>query len=141
MNHLRHYVLLAAIAAAPAASLADDATLTPDYLVGSWSLDGKAGCSSANARYVLFRDNGTVEVGQDNEVARVGFWKIADDTIVAHTLVAPQEHEEYHPFFQDNYRYEYIAPRVAKTEPDALTVTVGSDIEKQKSQHILTRCK
>jgi hypothetical protein len=141
MNHLRHCILLAAIATAPASSLAADTLLTPDYLIGSWSLNGKAGCGSPDARYVLFRDNGTVEVGEGNAVARVGFWKIVDDTIVGHTLTAPLEHEEYHPFFQDSYRYEYMAPRVVQTEADAFAVTIGSDIEKQKEQYTLTRCK
>ena len=140
MTHLRHLVFMAAIAVTTAASLADETTVTPDYLVGNWSLDGKAGCGSADARYVLFRDNGTVEVGRGAAVTRVGFWKIVDDTIVAHTLTAPAEHEEYHPFFQSSYRYEHIVPRIGQTEKDTFAVTVGSDIDKQKEHYTLTRC-
>lgn len=122
-------------------SHAGDVSVSPEYLRGMWSFDGKTGCGSSNARYVLFRANGTLEVGQGNQVQRVGFWKIVDNSIVANTLTAPNATEEYHPFFRDSYRYEYVAPRVVKMEPDSFAVEMGSDIEKEKRQVMLTRCQ
>lgn len=120
-------------------AFAESAALTESYLYGRWSLDGEGGCASPQARYVLFRDNGSVEVGRGNTASRVGFWKIVNgDTIVGHTLSAPLERKEYHPFFRDTYRYEYMSPRVESTRADSFTVTVGSDLD--ATRYTLTRC-
>lgn len=116
------------------------AVLSPVYLQGTWSLDGKEGCGAGSARYVLFRNNGTLEVGQGAQAQRVGFWRIINDAIVANTLTAPNVTEEYHPFFRDSYRYEYVAPRVVKTGAESFTIEIGSDLEKEKQQVELTRC-
>lgn len=135
-------LLLSAVLLLPAAApRAADVAVTPDYLHGLWSFDGKTGCGSANSRYVLFRDNGTLEVGQGAQAQRVGFWNIVDSAIVANTLTAPNTTEEYHPFFRDSYRYEYVAPRVVRVEQDSFAVELGSDIEKEKRQVMLTRCR
>jgi len=125
---------------ATAISAAGTVALTPDYLHGTWSLDGKVGCGSSNARYVQFRNKGTLEVGQGGGVRRVGFWHLIDDVIVANTLTAPNVSEDYHPFFRDSYRYEYVAPRVVHIEADSFAVVIGSDLEKEKQQVMLTRC-
>jgi hypothetical protein len=125
---------------ASAISAVEPVEMTPDYLRGTWSLDGKAGCGSSNARYVMFRNNGTLEVGQGGEVRRVGFWHLVEDAIVANTLTAPNVDADYHPFFRDSYRYEYVAPRVVRTEADSFAVVIGSDLEKEKQQVMLTRC-
>ena len=119
--------------------VAGNTQISADYLQGKWSLDGKDGCSSDGSKYVLFRDNGTVEVGQGNRVTRVGFWKITnDDTIVGHTLTSPTQHEDYHPFFRDSYRYEYMSPQVVTAEQNTFSVMIGSDLEKKTVT--LVRC-
>jgi hypothetical protein len=123
-----------------ATAIAETVPLSAAYLQGIWILDGKEGCKSDAARYVLFRDNGTLEAGRGGLATRVGFWKIVNEnTIVGHTLSAPSQHEEYHPFFRDNYRYEYMSPQVVKAEQDTFTVTVGSDLGKES--YALIRCK
>jgi hypothetical protein len=134
-------VLCLALTLPVAVSRAAEATITPDYLQGTWSLDGKTGCGSGDSsHYVLFRNNGTLEVGQAGRVQRVGFWRISGDAIVANTLTAPTTTEEYHPFFGDSYRYEYVAPQVVKVEPGSFAVLIGSDLEKEKREVMLTRC-
>ena len=118
---------------------ADGELITTDYLQGKWSLDGKDGCTSATSKYVLFRNNGTVEVGLGDQATRVGFWKITDkNTIVGHTLTAPTHHEDYHPFFRDSYRYEYMSPQITSAEQNTFAVSIGSDLEKKTVT--LTRC-
>ena len=118
---------------------AGNTQISPDYLQGKWSLDGKDGCTSDASKYVLFRNNGTVEVGQGSRVTRVGFWKMtSDNTIVGHTLTSPTHHEDYHPFFRDSYRYEYMSPQVVSAEQDTFSVTIGSDLEKKTVT--LVRC-
>jgi len=59
---------------------------------------------------------------------------------VANTLTKPAERENYHPFFGDSYRYEYVTPTVVKAEKDAFTLSIGSDLEKEKREVTLTRC-
>lgn len=123
-----------------AASVSGEVALRPDYLYGTWSLDGKSGCGSATAEYVLFRKNGTLEVGQGARINRVGFWKLVNDTIVANTLTAPMENGQSHPFFGDSYRYEYVAPKILNADEGAFSVSIGSDLEKEKRMVTLTRC-
>ncbi len=122
-----------------AAAVTGGTPLSVDYLLGAWSLDGKEACGSADYRYVQMKKNGTLEVGQGNHVTRVGFWNIMnEDIIVAHTLRAPTQGEEYHPFLRDTFRYERMAAQVLSIEPDAFSISVGSDLDKQG--FTLTRC-
>lgn len=123
-----------------AVAIAESVSLSAAYLQGLWSLDGKEGCTSEAARHVLFRDNGTLEISRGKQASRVGFWEIANDnTIIGHTLSAPSQHEEYHPFFRNTYRYEYMSPQVVTVEQDSFTVMVGTDLEKEN--YTLIRCK
>lgn len=123
-----------------AASFAGEAVVSAQYLEGRWSMDGKAGCGSNDSQIVVFRNNGTLEVARGGEVNRLGFWRVVNDTIVANTLTKPAERENYHPFFGDSYRYEYVTPTIVKAEKDAFTVAIGSDLEKQRREVTLTRC-
>lgn len=138
--HRIRLALMVLLAFQASASFGEDVAVSADYLHGTWSLNGKEGCGSSDARYVLFRKNGTLEVGQGEQVQRVGFWHIVNDAIVANTLMAPNVAEDYHPFFRDSYRYEYFAPRVVHAEPGAFSVLIGSDLEKNREQVTLTRC-
>lgn len=139
MHHVR-LALTVLLASQAGVSFGEDFAISADYLQGSWSFDGKGGCGSTDARYLVFRKNGTLEVGQGEQAQRVGFWTIIDNAIVANTLTAPNVAEDYHPFFRDSYRYEYVAPRVVRAAPDTFTVIMGSDLEKEKQEVTLTRC-
>jgi hypothetical protein len=136
----RAVVVFILMAVQSAASFAGELVISPEYLNGKWSLTGKAGCGSSNADYVLFRQNGTLEVMQGGRINRIGFWKTVNDTIVANTLTAPIETEETYPFFGDSYRYDYVSSKVVNAEQDTFTVSMGSDLEKEKRKATLTRC-
>jgi hypothetical protein len=139
MNYKKLLVTAVVLSFQSVSVYAGDALISVDYLQGRWSLDGKEGCASAASKYVLFRNNGTVEVGRGDQVTRVGFWTItSDNIIVGHTLTAPTHHEDYHPFFRDSYRYEYMSPQVVNTEQDEFSVAIGSDLEKKTVK--LNRC-
>jgi len=139
MNCKKLFVTAVVLSLQSVAAFADSELVSADYLQGKWSLDGKEACTTAVSKYVLFRKNGTVEVGRGDLVTRVGFWKItSQNTIVGHTLTAPTQHEDYHPFFRDSYRYEYMSPQVVTTEQDVFSVSIGSDLEKKVVT--LTRC-
>ena len=140
MIRKRLFVPFVVTACFSAASLGAELPSSPEYFYGTWSLDGKAGCGSGSAEYVLFRGNGTLEVGRAGRVNRVGFWKIVNDTIVANTLTAPLENEQSQSFFGDSYRYEYVAPRIVSADQNVFVVSIGSDLEKEKRKVTLTRC-
>jgi hypothetical protein len=140
MTRKRLFASFIVVALHSAASSAAEFATSPDYFYGVWSLGGKAGCGSSDAEYVLFRSNGTLEVGQGGQVNRVGFWAITNDTIVANTLTAPLKTEESHPFFGESYRYEYVAPTVVSAEQGTFAISIGSDLEKEKRTVTLTRC-
>ena len=119
---------------------AEEVALSADYLEGWWSLDGKEGCNVIDTRYVLFRDNGTVESGRGTVPNVVGYWSVVGDALIGHTLQTPVTREDdWHPFVGKGYRYERMAPRVTRVTQDAFDVELGSDLEMR--QYTLTRCR
>lgn len=111
-----------------------------DYMVGKWSSGGKAGCSSSQATKVIFHDNHTLEVGQGKTVSTIGYWSVAQDRIILHMLVAPSQTQDAHPFFQQSYHYQYMAPTVLGIKADSIDFThdIGVGAGKRKT---LTRCR
>lgn len=138
MNYKKLFIAAAVLSFCGNAAQASDEQVSADYLEGKWSLDGKEGCNTATSKYVLFRKNGTAEVGRGDQATRVGFWKVMNNTIIGHTLTAPTQREDYHPFFRDSYRYEYMSPQITSVEQNTLSVTVGSDLDKET--FTMTRC-
>ncbi|MGD2074222.1 MAG: hypothetical protein PVI91_00145 [Gammaproteobacteria bacterium] len=116
-------------------TLAEEVDLSPDYLAGTWSMAGSEGCGSAD--YVLFRENGTVELGRGKAAGIAGFWELNNDTIILHMLVAPRGGQARHAFYQDSYFYQYRAAQVLQTRADVIEVRVGEPGE----HHTLTRCR
>ena len=119
-------------------ALAQEVELSPAYLAGTWSLSGSEGCGSAN--YVLFRDNRTLELGTGKTAGITGFWELNKDTVILHMLVAPRGGNSPHPFYQDNYFYQYRAAQVLGTQRDSFDVSVGAQ-PAQGEPYTLTRCR
>ena len=111
-----------------------------DYLLGKWSSGGKAGCASDQATHVVFHDNHTLKAGQGKTVSTVGFWNVVQDRIILHLLVAPSSTQDAHPFFQQSYHYQYMAPTVLGAKADSIDFThdIGVDARQSKT---LTRCR
>ncbi len=71
-----------------AAPQANAAALTEAALVGNWVVNEGA-CSDANAEFITFAKNGTVESARNGRVDAVGFWKLDDDRILLTVLAPP----------------------------------------------------
>ena len=121
-------------------SYAAGPAISSDYLLGKWSSGGKAGCASDQATHVVFHDNHTLEAGQGRTINTVGFWDVARNKVILHLLVAPSRTQNAHPFFQQSYHYEYMAPTVLGVGEDGLEFThdIGVDAG---SKRTLTRCR
>jgi hypothetical protein len=72
---------------------ADAAALTADALVGNWVVN-EGTCSDANAEFITFAKNGTVESARNGQVDAVGFWKLENDRIVLDVLAPPARFDE-----------------------------------------------
>ena len=72
----RFYLTTLVLLSLSAVVHAEEVALSADYLEGWWSLDGKEGCNVIDTRYVLFRDNGTVESGRGTVPNGVGEWSV-----------------------------------------------------------------
>ena len=121
-------------------ALAQKVKLSSAHLAGTWSMSGNDSCQSGNAAYVLFRENGTLELGTGKAAGIAGFWELNNDTIILHMLVAPRGGSTRHPFYQDSYFYQYRAAQVLATHADAFDVNVGSQ-QALGEQYTLTRCR
>lgn len=119
-------------------TLAQEARLSPGYLAGTWSLGGSEACGSGD--YVVFRDNGTLEIGRGKTAAVAGFWELNNDAIILHMLVSPQGEQGPHPFYQSSYFYQYRSAQVLGTRADAFDVSVGAQ-QAPGQQYILSRCR
>ena len=71
-----------------AAPQAHAATLTEAALVGNWVVN-EGTCSDANAEFITFAKNGTVESARNGRVDAVGFWKLENDRNLLSVLAPP----------------------------------------------------
>jgi len=124
-------------------AFSDQPRLSDDYLLGRWTTGEKEDCSSDQVVYVFFQDTHTLESGMGDTVDTVGFWRIENDRVIAHLLVAPSPARRAHPFFQEKFHYEYKSPRILETQPDRFVythdVTHDTNIP-EANLRTLTRC-
>lgn len=118
------------------AAPAQEVNLSPAYLAGTWRIGGSEVCGKAD--YVLFRENGTLELGRGDTAGMAGFWELNNDTIVLHMLVAPRRGRR-HAFYQDSYFYQYRTAQVLATRSDTFEVRVGS-APASGEEYTLARC-
>ena len=140
MTCVKRLLFLAILTWQSAISVAAEGHLSGNYLEGKWSEHGKEGCASANAAYVMFNKNHTLEAGQGESVKAVGFWEVGDGTVTLHLLVATVAGEAVHPFYQRRYYYQYMSPQIVTLQSDSFVYTndTGTEIKQQKT---LTRCQ
>lgn len=106
------FAIVAALLVISAAPRANGADLSPKYLHGRWVIDEK-NCSSSEAEYIVFRENGTFENSRDGKAEIVGFWKISDnlkDAVSLHMVTSPaffhdimpalKQHQDMFDYFQ-----------------------------------------
>jgi hypothetical protein len=121
-----------------ATSIAANVTLNQEYLGGKWSFDGKEGCNSNAAEYVVFHRNVLMDAGKGAVPKAVGFWSTKDDEIIVHLLVAPQESDTSNVFYRGRYTYSYLTAKVLETRQGAFDMISGTTGDMTKKT--LTKC-
>lgn len=135
---IRPFVLMFLFAFFAANGSAAEVKVSPEYLVGKWVLGDKQSCASGDAHYLIVRNNGTVEIGQGDKAAIVGFRELGNDTLTLHMLVSPKATEGQNPFYRESYHYQYLTAKVIETKPDAFGIIEGTNVE--AGVRTLTRC-
>jgi len=115
------------------AVLADEIKLTPQYLVGTWSLGGKDVCGRQDVEYVALRQNGTFEAGIFGTVDMVGFWQVVNDSVELHGLHKPNPSQTSLAFIGDRYSYAYAQAVIFIRDRDTMDFVtgVGDDMGKR----------
>lgn len=119
-------------------ALAQDAKLSPAFLVGKWSFGGSEAC--ANGDYALLRENGTLELGTGKTAGMAGFWELSNDTIRLHMLVKPRSVLTHHPLYQDSYYSQHRSAQVVNARANAFDINVGGT-QAAGTRYTLTRCR
>lgn len=137
---MKEKLIFIALMLQTAIAFSGETLLSDEYILGKWSTDGKAGCTSDEATNVTFHDNHTLESGKGGAVTTLGFWHIGDGKVIVHLLVSPTPGRESHPFFQQNYYYQYMAPTLVDIKPDSIDYTHDTGVEAGVTK-TLTRCR
>jgi len=140
MTYIKTVLLVIALMLQAATSLAAEAVLSGDYLLGKWSEGGKQGCTSEIADYVIFHNNRTLEAGHGQTVNAVGFWELREGTVTLHLLISPASGGGGHPFYQKRYYYQYMSPKMLSINSDSFDYTHDTAVQ-AGDKRTLTRCQ
>ena len=117
------------------------AKVSPEYLIGLWSLEGKEQCDSDSLDYVEFFADGTFKTGNLAKVESVGYWRLykEDDDLDLHMLTSLGFFGTDYAEFKGSFSYldlKALPLNVRKDEFDGVA-SFGDDLEKFTA----TRCK
>jgi len=127
-----------------AVPLAHGADLSPKYLHGRWVIDEK-NCSSSEAEYIVFRENGTFENTRNGKAEIVGFWQISGNlkgAVSLHMVTSPAFFHDIMPALkqhQDIFAYfpaTIFAFNLGKDSFEALGI-LGAQLKRMAA----VRCK
>jgi hypothetical protein len=136
--NVRQLIFLAIFPLVGGSSLAADVTLVPADMTGKWVNGVKQDCGSSAAKYVTFRDNGTLETGRGTAPRSVGFWSTKDNDITLHLLVAPSTSDASNVFYRGRYTYSYETAEVLEASEGVIEIITGTTGNIERST--FTRC-
>ena len=117
------------------------AKVSPGYLVGLWSLEGKEKCGSESSEYTEFFADGTFKTGNLGRVESVGFWRLykEDDDLDLHMVTSLGFFGEDFSDFKGSFTYLDLKalPLDVKEDEFEGVASFGGDLEKFTA----TRCK
>ena len=132
--------LIALIAAAGLAggALAADA-ISPDYLIGTWSLDGASACGQADLEHIVFERDGAFRSYRRGQLESAGFWHLDDDDLSFHVVSSAARLSPDLAGYEGYYSMAEIDTLAIKVERNHLELVarVGGDMDHWK----LDRCK
>jgi len=79
-------------ALASAASAAQAASMSPEYLTGRWTTGGRELCTKPEHEQTWFRKDGTFATEHNGKAVAVGFWQVEEDLLDMQILAAPVPH-------------------------------------------------
>jgi hypothetical protein len=113
--------------------------VTPEYLVGTWSLEGPAACGKADGEYLTFSGDGGFHAYQGGRLRATGFWHLADQYlefyVVSSAAIIDPELDEYVGYFS----MAEINALETKVEKNRLELAVR--LEERLDHWKLDRCK
>lgn len=117
------------------------AKVSPEYLVGLWSLEGKEKCANEGFEYMAFFADGTFKSGKSGKVESVGFWRLykEDNDIALHMVTSLGLFGKQYADFRDSFSYLDLKalPFTVKKDEFEGVASFGSDLERFTA----TRCK
>lgn len=122
-------VLLMSFGQAPVA-LAQD--VSPDFLVGVWSFQGKENCGVTGAEHIAFLEQGTFELGRKGTVDMVGFWELEDNRIDLHMVGSPYRFDDSLVQVKGQYGYAHLPVFTFDVEENAFDAVVPHEGEVRK---------
>ena len=116
-----------------------EATLAKDYLLGTWSLEGKDRCQTAGAEHVEFSADDTMTLRRGGPADAVGFFEISGDRLDLHLVASPHRINSALPDYEGRYDYGHLAVFVFDAEQGSFEAIVPfEDDVRRRTAH---RCK
>ena len=117
------------------AGKAESGELSVDYLKGTWALDSKKQCNSADKEYFIFRANGTFENGSTGKAESTGFWYIDNYIVQLHMVTSPGFYANVNEQLKEfQGKFVYVPARLVTTDvqPDRFdgVGVLGQEIKK-----------
>jgi hypothetical protein len=138
MRNFVHFLL--AIIASFYFLSANAGKISPQYLVGLWSLEGEESCGSNDFEFVKFFVDGTFKTGRSGKVESVGFWRLykEDDDIDLHMVTSLGFFGEAYSDFKGSFSYLDLKALPFSIEKNKFegVASFGGDLERFSA----TRC-
>lgn len=129
--------LIAATGMAGVAAAAD--TISADYLIGTWSLDGASACGQPDLEHVVFDRDGGFRSYRRGQLEAAGFWHLETNDLAFHVVSSAARLNPELAEYVGYYSMAEIDTLPTKVERDRfeLVVRVGPRMNHWK----LDRCK
>jgi hypothetical protein len=112
--------------------------VNPDYLVGTWSLEGTAACESPVAEKIVFDKDQGFRSYRGGRLESAGFWHLGDDYVEFHVVssaaILNPELDEYVGYYS-MVSIDGLETKVEKNRLE-LAVRVGDNMD----HWVLDRC-
>lgn len=130
------FLTCAATLLAGVATAAD--RVTPDYLAGTWSLEGKPACGTPVFEHIVIDRDGSFRNYRRGQLLSAGLWHIGDDYIEFHIVTSAAKHNPDLKEFLGYFSMVSIDALETKVERNRLELAVK--VGDKMDHWILDRC-
>ena len=136
---LRSTLIIACTAALLAGVASAAERVTPDYLVGTWSLDGKTACGTPNFEHIVFDRDGGFRNYRRGRLLSAGLWHMGDEYLEFHIVSGAAKHNPELKEFLGYFSMASIDAMETKVEKNRLELAVK--LGDKMAHWELDRCK